>query len=88
MKSKSACSAFAAAALLASVQPIVAQGTSGATGAVASIPGSVVRGHEQTPGLIGIMLAPRSLNADANGKSESGYRDRPDKPLSRKVGGS
>jgi len=41
---------FAIAILLASTQPIMAQGTSGSTGAVASIPGSVVRGHEQAPG--------------------------------------
>ena len=88
MKSKSAYSAFAIAALLASTQPIMAQGTSGSTGAVASIPGSVVRGHEQGPGLFGIMIAPRSLNSNADGKSESGTRARPEKPSGRKAGGS
>ena len=44
MKSKLAYSGLAAAALLALTQPAAAQGTSGGTGAVASIPGSVVRG--------------------------------------------
>jgi hypothetical protein len=88
MKCKSAYSAFAVVAVLASTQPIAAQGTSGATGAVASIPGSVVRGHEQGPGLFSIMTAPRSLNSNADGRSESGNRVRPEKPLNRKAGGS
>jgi hypothetical protein len=44
-----------AGALLASTQLAAAQGTSGGTGAVASIPGSVVRGHEQGPGLFSIL---------------------------------
>jgi hypothetical protein len=88
MNFKSAYSAFAIAALLASTQPIAAQGTSGATGAVASIPGSVVRGHEQGQGLISIMTAPRSLNSNADGKSESGNRARHEKRLNRKDGGS
>jgi hypothetical protein len=77
MKSKSAYSAFAIAAVLASTQPIMAQGTSGSTGAVASIPGSVVRGHEQGAGLISILTAPRSLNSNADGRLESGNRVRP-----------
>jgi hypothetical protein len=81
MKFKSAHSAFAIAAVLASTQPIAAQGTSGSTGAVASIPGSVVRGHEQGPGLISIMTAPRSLNSNADWKSGSGNRIRPEKPV-------
>jgi hypothetical protein len=55
MKSNIAYSVLAAASLLALTQPAAAQGTSGGTGAVASIPGSVVRGHEQGPGLISIM---------------------------------
>jgi hypothetical protein len=42
-------------ALLASTQLATAQGTSGGTGAVASIPGSVVRGHEEGPGLFSIL---------------------------------
>jgi hypothetical protein len=88
MKLKSAYSGFAIATLLASTQPTVAQGTSGATGAVASIPGSVVRGHEQGPGLFSIMTAPSSLNSNADGRPESGNRVRPERPSSRKAGGS
>jgi hypothetical protein len=88
MKFKSAHCAFVIAAVPASTQPIMAQGTSGATGAVASIPGSVVGGHEQGRGLISIMTAPRSLNSNADGNSESGNRGRPAKPLNRKAGGS
>jgi len=53
MKSKIAY--FAAAALLALTQLAAAQGTSGGTGAIASIPGSVVRGHEQGHGLMSII---------------------------------
>jgi hypothetical protein len=55
MKSDMVCFAFTAAALLASTDVAAAQGTSGGNGAVASIPGSVVRGHEQGPGLISIL---------------------------------
>ena len=47
MKSKIAYPALAATALLASTQLAAAQGTSGGTGAIASIPGSVARGHER-----------------------------------------
>jgi hypothetical protein len=46
---------FVASTLLASTQLAAAQGTSGGTGAVASIPGSVVRGHEQGFGLFSIL---------------------------------
>jgi hypothetical protein len=49
---------LAAAALLASTGLAAAQGTSGGTGAVASIPGSVVRGHEQGYGLFSILTDP------------------------------
>jgi hypothetical protein len=52
MKSKIARSMLAVTALLASTQFVAAQGTSGGTGAVASIPGSVVRGHEQHANLV------------------------------------
>jgi hypothetical protein len=55
MKSKIAYPALAAAALLALTQLAAAQGTSGGTGAIASIPSSVVRGHEQGHGLISII---------------------------------
>ena len=64
MESKLAYSVLAAAALLASTQLILAQGTSGGTGAIASIPGSVVRGHEQGPGLFSIMTGATSPNAN------------------------
>jgi hypothetical protein len=47
--------ALTAAALLALTDVATAQGISGGNGAVASIPGSVVRGHEQGPGLISIL---------------------------------
>jgi hypothetical protein len=49
---------LAAAVLLASTAFAAAQGTSGGTGAVASIPGSVVRGHEQGYGLFSILTDP------------------------------
>jgi hypothetical protein len=81
MKFKSVHSAFAVVAVLASTHQVMAQGTSGSTGAVASIPGSVVRGHEQSPGLISILIAPRSLNSNADGRAESGNRVRPEKPV-------
>ena len=55
MKSEMVHLAFTAAALLALTDVATAQGTSGGNGVVASIPGSVVRGHEQTPGLISIL---------------------------------
>jgi hypothetical protein len=55
MKSHLACFVLAAAAVPALTQPSLAQGTSGATGAVASIPGSVVRDHQQGPGLFSIL---------------------------------
>jgi hypothetical protein len=47
MKSKIANSAFTASVLLALTQLAAAQGPSGGTGAVASIPSNVVRGAEQ-----------------------------------------
>src|SRR5258708_40187643 len=55
MKSEMVHLAFTAAALLALTDVATAQGTSGGNGAVASIPGSVVRSHEQTPGRISIL---------------------------------
>jgi hypothetical protein len=61
MKSKVVFFGLAAAALLALTQRATAQGTSGGTGAIASIPGSIVRGHEQGPGLISI-IAGSNLN--------------------------
>jgi hypothetical protein len=58
MNSRKTRFALAAAALLASTQLAAAQGTSGGTGAVASIPGSVVRGHEHGYGLFSILTDP------------------------------
>src|SRR5260370_25551630 len=55
MKSHIACFVLAAAAVPALTQPSLAQGTSGPTGAVASIPSSVVRDHQQGPGLFSIL---------------------------------
>jgi hypothetical protein len=55
MKSHIACFVLAAAAVPALTQPSLGQGTSGGTGAVASIPGSVVRDHQQGPGLFSII---------------------------------
>jgi hypothetical protein len=74
-------SAIAGAALLASMQLAVAQGTSGGTGAIASIPSSVVRAGElgrpvTQPGLISILAgsAPPDPYADSkqNGVRRSG----------------
>lgn len=41
--------AYAALVLIASTQLAAAQGPSGSTGAIASIPGEIVRGAEQRP---------------------------------------
>jgi hypothetical protein len=64
MKSEMVHLAFTAAALLALTDVATAQGTSGGNGAVASIPGSVVRGHEQTPGLISILSGSTPPNSN------------------------
>jgi hypothetical protein len=56
---------FAFAALASDA---AAQGTGGSTGAIASIPGSVVRGHEQQPGLFSILANPPPPSADAVSK--------------------
>jgi hypothetical protein len=71
MKSKLAYSGLAAAALLALTQPAAAQGTSGGTGAVASIPGSVVRGHEQGPGLFSIVTGSTLPNANLDSRQRT-----------------
>ena len=68
MKSTVVYSALAAASLVALTQPTAAQGTSGSTGAVASIPGSVVRGHEQGPGLFNIMSGLTSPDSNLDSK--------------------
>jgi hypothetical protein len=51
-----------------------AQGTSGSNGAIASIPGSLVRGHEQGPGLFSIVTGSTSPNANLDSK-----KGRPDR---------
>ena len=53
------------AAVVALASDAAAQGTGGSTGAIASIPGSVVRGHEQQPGIFTIITSPPSPGADA-----------------------
>jgi hypothetical protein len=68
MKSKLAYSGLAAAALLALTQPVAAQGTSGGTGAIASIPGSVVRDHEQGSGLVSIITGSTLPNSNLDRK--------------------
>jgi hypothetical protein len=76
MKSKITYSTVIAAALFALTQLAPAQGTSGSTGAIASIPSSVVRAGEQRqpvtqPGIISIITgsAPPSSNADSKQKT-------------------
>jgi hypothetical protein len=69
MKSKIAYPALAATALLALTQLAAAQGTSGGTGAIASIPGGVVRGHEQGHVLISIIT--RSTLPQPNASRET-----------------
>ena len=71
MKSKLVHSALVIASLLALTHVAEAQGTSGSTGAIASIPSSVVRAREQgqavtQPGLFSIITSstPPSSNAD------------------------
>jgi hypothetical protein len=66
MKSRIVYSVLPAAALFASAQLAAAQGTSGGNGAVASIPGSVVRGHEQGPGLFSIITGSTLPNSNSN----------------------
>ena len=71
MKSKMARSMLAIAALLASTQFAAAQGTSGGTGAVASIPGSVVRGHEQGSDLFSIVTGSTLPNANLDSRQRT-----------------
>jgi hypothetical protein len=88
MESKIAHSVLAAAALLSLTQLAGAQGTSGATGAVASIPGSVVRGHEQGPGLFSILTGSTLSNASLDSRPQSAVRpgkaERPSRQTSGK----
>ncbi len=68
MKSKTARFVLATACLLAFTRVGAAQGTAGGTGAIASIPSSVVRGHEQGPGLVDIIAGSTVPNASLNTK--------------------
>ncbi len=68
MKSHIACFVLAAATVPAITQPSLAQGTSGATGAVASIPSSVVRDHQQGPGLFSILTGSTLPNSSADSR--------------------
>jgi hypothetical protein len=67
MKSGMACSATIA--LLASTQFAAAQGPAGGTGAIASIPGYIVRAEPGQPvpqqGILSIITTPPGSNADA-----------------------
>jgi hypothetical protein len=78
-------SARAAAALLALTQLAAAQGTSGGTGAIASIPGSVVRGHEQGPGLISIITGSTLPNSNWDSR-QNATRPRESAVLSKQTG--
>jgi hypothetical protein len=59
----------AAAAFLASTQLAAAQGPSGGNGAIASIPGNIVRAEPGQPvpqqGILGILTTPPGSNADS-----------------------
>jgi len=86
MKSAIICSAVAGAALLASSQLVAAQGTSGSTGAVASIPSSVVRGGEQgrpvtQTGLISIIAGSAPPDPNSNSKQNGVRRDGATPPI-------
>ncbi len=79
MKSRLAYSAFAAAILLALTQFATGQGPSGGTGAVASIPGSVVRGAEQRrpatpPGIISIITSATPPKSNVGSKQTTTRR--------------
>jgi hypothetical protein len=70
------------AGVVALATDAAAQGTGGSTGAVASIPGSVVRGHEQQPGLFSILASPPPPSADAVSKQKAIRRS--ERPLTSK----
>ncbi len=76
MKSKLIHSAFVIASLLALTYVAEAQGTSGATGAVASIPSSIVRAREQgqavtQPGLFSIITGSTPPGSNAVSKQKT-----------------
>jgi hypothetical protein len=70
---------FATAALLAQSQLAAAQGPSGGNGAVASIPGSVVRAGEQPhpvtqPGILSLINSPTPPYPAADSKPTMSHR--------------
>jgi hypothetical protein len=70
---------YSVLALFAFTQVAAAQGTSGGTGAIASIPSSVVRAGEQKtpvtqPGLISILTNPTQPDVNFNSKQETTRR--------------
>jgi hypothetical protein len=70
---------FAATALLAQPQFATAQGPSGGNGAVASIPGSVVRAGEQPhpvtqPGILSLINGPMAPYPAADSKPAMSHR--------------
>ena len=70
---------YSVLALFALTQLAAAQGTSGGTGAIASIPSSVVRAGEQKtpvtqPGLISILTNPTQPDVNLNSKQETTRR--------------
>lgn len=69
--------ALTATTLAAFTNVAAAQGTSGGHGVVASIPGSVVRGHEQGHGLISILSGsnPPGYRWDSTGRTRRIQRD-------------
>ena len=76
MKSRLVHSALVIASLLVSTHFAEAQGTSGSTGAIASIPSSVVRAREQGQavtqlGLFSIITSSTSPNPDAVSKQKT-----------------
>jgi hypothetical protein len=84
MRLKLACS-FTTAVLLVIVQPATAQGPSGGTGAVASIPGSVVRAGEQPhpvsqPGILSLIGSPTPPAPVADSRRATPYRGKDPAP--------
>jgi len=59
-----------------------AQGTGGSTGAIASIPGSVVRDHQQQPGILSLIVSPPPPSADTVSKPKPVRRS--ERPLPSK----
>jgi hypothetical protein len=77
MNSKKTHIVLTAAALFASTQLAAAQGTSGGTGAIASIPSSVVRGHEQGRGLVSIIAGSTLPQPDVSKQAMTRRRESP-----------